>query len=89
MGTMNKKKIKKLWKRLNKERTLLTIIAFLLTIYLLRMIVVCIYMNNRNFGYVDFEGKSGNSKNCGLIFQQEPYCRVDGKWHPVQTYWEE
>jgi capsule polysaccharide export protein KpsE/RkpR len=92
MGTMNKKrwnKIKKLWKKLNKEKALLWIILILLILYGLRIIAGAIYVNTRDYQYVDYEGKFGNSHNCGLIYNQKGYCRVNGKWHPVQTYWEE
>jgi hypothetical protein len=89
MGIMNKKKIKKLWKKLNKERTILTIIALLLFVYLMRMVVLGIYYETKEYNYVDYEGQCGQGKACGIMFNGDLYCKRDGVWIPVQTYWEE
>ena len=82
-------KFRKIRKKIDKRTGILCFIGLILVLYGLRIIGGAIYVNTRDYQYVDYEGKIGYSHNCGLIYNQKGYCRVNGKWHPVQTYWEE
>lgn len=77
------------WKKLNKGKVILCLAGIILSLYLLAMIISGIFLQFKEYHYLDYEGNFGISNNCGVVFNQKLYCRVGNEWRPIQTYWEE